>query len=165
MLGSRAKLEGLASLARANSNRIVEWLLKEFRTDTGMDVSKDKMVLQRLKDAAETAKKELSSKPEAEINLPFLTADATGPKHMVKKLSRAQLEKMMEPVVGRALEPLTAPAGFDWRLNIGLLASFGARELMVGTLGVIGPTRMAYDRMIEIVDITSRLVSQALSQK
>src|SRR6267143_2015814 len=70
--------------------RIMEWLIEEFKKDTGLDVSKDKMVLQRLKEAAEKAKIELSTTMETEINLPFLTADQTGPKHLVKKLSRAK---------------------------------------------------------------------------
>ena len=67
----------------------MDWLVAEFKKDTGIDVSKDKMVLQRLKEAAEKAKIELSSVQETEINLPYLTADATGPKHLLKKLSRA----------------------------------------------------------------------------
>src|SRR5213083_1162038 len=70
--------------------RIMEWLIQEFKKDTGLDVSKDKMVLQRLKEAAEKAKIELSATMETEINLPFLTADATGPKHLQIKLSRAK---------------------------------------------------------------------------
>jgi molecular chaperone DnaK len=84
---------------------VMGWLISEFKKDSGIDVSKDKMVLQRLKEAAEKAKIELSTVPETEINLPFLTADQTGPKHMQKKLSRSQLEKMMEATIARALEP------------------------------------------------------------
>jgi molecular chaperone DnaK len=84
---------------------IMDWLIAEFRKDTGMDVSKDKMVLQRLKEAAEKAKIELSSMLETEINLPFLTADQTGPKHLAVKLSRARLEQMVDPLVQRSLEP------------------------------------------------------------
>ncbi|HTJ83477.1 MAG TPA: Hsp70 family protein, partial [Polyangiaceae bacterium] len=78
---------------------VMEWLLAEFKKDTGMDVSNDKMVIQRLKDAAEQAKIELSSVMETEINLPFLTADASGPKHMQIKLSRAKLESLMQDLV------------------------------------------------------------------
>ena len=70
-----------------------------------MDVSKDKMVLQRLKDAAEKAKIELSSVTETEINLPYLTADATGPKHLVKTLSRAKLEQLIDDIIERTMEP------------------------------------------------------------
>jgi molecular chaperone DnaK len=85
--------------------KIMDWLIQEFRAETGIDVSKDKMVLQRLKEASEKAKIELSSTMETEINLPFLTADQTGPKHLVKKLSRAKFEQMCEDLFQRALEP------------------------------------------------------------
>ena len=85
--------------------RIMDWLIAEFRKDTGIDVSKDKMVLQRLREAAEKAKIELSSVQETEINLPFLTADAAGPKHLQMKLNRARLEQLMEDLVKRTIEP------------------------------------------------------------
>ncbi|MHB1844551.1 MAG: molecular chaperone DnaK [Deltaproteobacteria bacterium] len=85
--------------------RIMDWLIAEFKKDTGLDVSKDKMVLQRLKEGAEKAKIELSSMLETEINLPFLTADASGPKHLNVKLTRAKLESMIEELVQRSLEP------------------------------------------------------------
>src|SRR3989441_759010 len=85
--------------------KIMDWLIQEFRAETGIDVSKDKMVLQRLKEASEKAKIELSSTMETEINLPFLTADQTGPKHLVKRLSRAKFEQMCEDLFQRALEP------------------------------------------------------------
>jgi len=85
--------------------RIMEWLIEEFKKDTGLDVSKDKMVLQRLKEAAEKAKIELSATMETEINLPFLTADQTGPKHLVKRLSRAKFEQMCDDLFQRAIEP------------------------------------------------------------
>ncbi|MEM7449532.1 MAG: molecular chaperone DnaK [Myxococcota bacterium] len=84
---------------------IIGYLTEEFRKDSGIDVSKDKMVLQRLKDAAEKAKIELSNKLEATINLPFLTADASGPKHLNIRLTRAKLESMIEDIVERTLEP------------------------------------------------------------
>jgi molecular chaperone DnaK len=84
---------------------VMDWLVAEFKKDTGIDVSKDKMVLQRLRESAEKAKIELSSVQETEINLPYLTADATGPKHLLKKLSRAKFEQMIEPIVMRAIEP------------------------------------------------------------
>ncbi|HEY0706217.1 MAG TPA: molecular chaperone DnaK [Polyangia bacterium] len=86
--------------------RIMDWLIAEFRKDTGLDVGKDKMVLQRLREAAEKAKIELSSVQETEINLPFLTADASGPKHLQIKLSRAKLEQLMEDLVKRSIEPV-----------------------------------------------------------
>ena len=85
--------------------RIMDWLISEFKKDSGIDVSKDKMVLQRLKEAAEKAKIELSSTMETEINLPFLTADQTGPKHLSVKLTRAKFESMIEDFIERSLEP------------------------------------------------------------
>ena len=86
-------------------NRLMDWLVAEFKKDSGIDVSKDKLVLQRLKDAAEKAKIELSSTQETEVNLPYLTADASGPKHLLKKLSRSKFEQMIEDIVARAMEP------------------------------------------------------------
>ncbi|MGB8332277.1 MAG: molecular chaperone DnaK [Polyangiales bacterium] len=85
--------------------RIIEYLVAEFKKDTGIDVGKDKMVLQRLKDAAEKAKIELSTKLETTVNLPFLTADAAGPKHLNIRLTRAKLESMIDDLVKRTLEP------------------------------------------------------------
>tara|TARA_Y100000310_G_C20647838_1_gene797648 strand:- start:202 stop:2067 length:1866 start_codon:yes stop_codon:yes gene_type:complete len=78
---------------------IIEHLLNTFQKDTGMDISKDPSALQRIKEAAEKAKVELSSTVESEINLPFITADATGPKHLVIKITRAKLEQMIEPII------------------------------------------------------------------
>ncbi len=86
-------------------HRIIDYLIAEFKRDQGIDVSKDKMVLQRLKDASEKAKIELSSKLETTVNLPFLTADATGPKHLNLRITRAKLEQMIEDLVQRTLEP------------------------------------------------------------
>ena len=86
-------------------NRLMDWLIAEFKKDSGIDVGKDKMVLQRLKEAAEKAKIELSSVQETEVNLPYLTADSTGPKHLLKKISRAKFEQMIEDIVARAMEP------------------------------------------------------------
>jgi len=86
-------------------NRLMTWLIEEFKKEQTIDVSKDKMVLQRLKEAAEKAKIELSSVQETEINLPFLTADATGPKHLLKKLSRAQFERMIDDIITHTIEP------------------------------------------------------------
>jgi molecular chaperone DnaK len=86
-------------------DRIIHWLLDEFKKDSGIDVGNDKLVMQRLKDAAEKAKIELSQAPETEINLPFLTADASGPKHMQVKLSRAKFESLVADLVERTVEP------------------------------------------------------------
>jgi molecular chaperone DnaK len=85
--------------------RIIDWLVQEFKKETGVDVSKDQMALQRLKEAAEKAKIELSAVLETEINLPFLTADASGPKHMNVKLTRARLEQMTADILDRASGP------------------------------------------------------------
>ncbi len=85
--------------------RIIDWLIQEFKKETGVDVSKDQMALQRLKEAAEKAKIELSTVLETEINLPFLTADASGPKHMNVKLTRARLEQMVADILDRAIGP------------------------------------------------------------
>jgi molecular chaperone DnaK len=84
---------------------IIEWLIAEFKKDQGLDISTDRMVLQRLKEAAEKAKIELSAAPETDINLPFLTADASGAKHLQVKLSRSKFEAMIEPLVRKTLEP------------------------------------------------------------
>jgi molecular chaperone DnaK len=84
---------------------IIDWLVSSFKADTGIDLSADKMVLQRLKDAAEKAKIELSSSQTTSINLPFLTADASGPKHLEMKLNRAQFEQMIDPIIERTLGP------------------------------------------------------------
>ena len=85
--------------------RIVKWLCEEFMKDNGIDLAKDKMALQRLKEAAEKAKHELSGTTETEINLPYITADQTGPKHLVKKLSRAKFEALVSDLVEKTLEP------------------------------------------------------------
>ena len=84
---------------------IMEYLIGEFKKDQGIDVSKDKMVMQRLKEASEKAKIELSSVSETDVNLPFLTADASGPKHMNVKLSRAKFESLVHDLVERSVEP------------------------------------------------------------
>ena len=85
--------------------KILEWLLQEFRQETGIDLRSDNMALQRLRDAAERAKIELSSTMQTEINLPFITADASGPQHLVKPLSRARLEQLVADLVDRTAQP------------------------------------------------------------
>ncbi|MCE3224465.1 MAG: dnaK [Nitrospira sp.] len=85
--------------------RVMDWLVEEFKKDQGIDLRKDRMALQRLKEAAERAKIELSSSQESEINLPFITADASGPKHMVLKLTRAKLEQLVDDLIQRTIEP------------------------------------------------------------
>src|ERR1700676_725908 len=85
--------------------RIIDWLIQEFKRDQGIDVSKDQMALQRLKEAAEKAKIEFSPLLETELNLPFLTADASGPKHLAIKLTRARFEQMVADILERSVEP------------------------------------------------------------
>jgi len=86
--------------------RVIDWIVSEFRKDQGIDLSKDRMALQRLKEAAERAKVELSTTVETEINLPFITADASGPKHLNMKLRRAELEKLADDLFQRTMQPL-----------------------------------------------------------
>src|SRR5437667_2576127 len=85
--------------------RIIDWIIDEFRKDQGIDLSKDKMALQRLKEAAEKAKMELSTLQETEITLPFVTADATGPKHLNLKLTRAKFEALVDDILQRSMGP------------------------------------------------------------
>ena len=85
--------------------RIMDWLVEEFKRDQGIDLRNDRMALQRLKEAAERAKIELSSSQESEINLPFITADSAGPKHLVLKLTRAKLEQLVGDLVQKTIEP------------------------------------------------------------
>lgn len=107
--------EGIVEVKSTNGNthlggddidqRVQDWLVAEFKKDTGIDLSKDKMALQRLKESAEKAKIELSTTMETEINLPFITADASGPKHLLIKLSRAKLEQLMDDLIQKSVEP------------------------------------------------------------
>ena len=83
--------------------RVIDWIVAEFKKDQGIDLGKDKMALQRLKEAAEKAKKELSTTLETEINLPFVTADASGPKHLTLKLTRAKFEQMVDDLLQRTM--------------------------------------------------------------
>ncbi|MEJ2231086.1 MAG: molecular chaperone DnaK [Nitrospirales bacterium] len=85
--------------------RVMDWLVDEFKKDQGIDLRNDRMALQRLKEAAERAKIELSASQETEINLPFITADASGPKHLVLKLTRAKLEQLVNDLIERSIEP------------------------------------------------------------
>jgi molecular chaperone DnaK len=85
---------------------VIGWIIDEFKKDQGIDLHNDKMALQRLKEAAEKAKVELSSAMETEINLPFITADASGPKHLVMKLTRAKFEALAEPILKRLMPPV-----------------------------------------------------------
>ena len=112
--------------------RIIDWLVEEFKKDQGIDLQKDRMALQRLKEAAERAKIELSSSQETEVNLPFITADASGPKHLVLKLTRAKLEQLVDDLISRSIEPCKKALS-----DAGLTASEINEIVLVG-----GMTRM-----------------------
>ena len=120
-------------------NRVIDFLADEFKKEQGINLRTDKLALQRLKEAAEKAKIELSSSKETEINLPFITADATGPKHLVMKLSRAKLESLVDDLVQRTLEPCRAALR-----DAGVTAGEIDEVILVG-----GMTRMP--KVIEIV--------------
>jgi molecular chaperone DnaK len=113
-------------------NILVDYVAKEFKSDTGIDITKDKMALQRVREAAEKAKIELSSTLETELNLPYLSADANGPKHLTMKLNRAKLEELVRPVVERCRKP-TNQAIEDAKLSSEQIDKI----ILVG-----GPTRM-----------------------
>src|SRR6187551_3073693 len=119
--------------------RIISYLADEFKKEQGIDLRNDKLALQRLKEAAEKAKIELSNSKETEINLPFITADASGPKHLVIKLSRAKLEQLVDDLVQRTLEPCRAALK-----DAGLQAGQIEEVILVG-----GMTRMP--KVIEVV--------------
>ncbi|HMO49592.1 MAG TPA: molecular chaperone DnaK [Kiritimatiellia bacterium] len=112
--------------------RIIEWLITEFKKENGIDLSKDPMALQRLKEAAEKAKCELSSSQQTEINLPFITADASGPKHLTMSLSRSKLEQLVDDLIQRSLKPVE-----NCLRDAGLSASQIDEVILVG-----GMTRM-----------------------
>ena len=89
-------------------NRIIDWASSEFKNESGIDIKNDVLALQRLKDAAENAKKELSSAQETEINLPFITADASGPKHFVKKLTRVKFESLIDDLISQTIDKISS---------------------------------------------------------
>ncbi|GAA8166140.1 molecular chaperone DnaK [Helicobacter pylori] len=113
-------------------NRVIDFLASEFKSETGIEIKNDVMALQRLKEAAENAKKELSSAMETEINLPFITADATGPKHLVKKLTRAKFESLTEDLVEETISKIESVIK-----DAGLTKNEISEVVMVG-----GSTRM-----------------------
>ena len=112
--------------------RVIDWLVSEFKKETGVDLSKDRLALQRLREAAEKAKKDLSTSMETEVNLPFITADQTGPKHLMMKLSRAKLESLVEDLIKRTVGPCKKALA-----DAGLSASDINEVVLVG-----GMTRM-----------------------
>src|SRR3990167_5868675 len=87
-------------------NALVDYIAKEFKKDTGIDLKNDKMAMQRVREAAEKAKVELSSTMSTDMNLPFITADQTGPKHLTMTLNRARIEELVQPIIGRCQGPL-----------------------------------------------------------
>ncbi|MGC8523129.1 MAG: molecular chaperone DnaK [Acidibrevibacterium sp.] len=119
--------------------RVIDYLAAEFQREQGIDLRRDKLALQRLKEAAEKAKIELSSSKETEINLPFITADASGPKHLVMKLTRAKLESLVDDLIQRTLEPCRAALR-----DAGVTAGEISEVILVG-----GMTRMP--KVIETV--------------
>ena len=119
--------------------RVIDYLAEEFRKEQGIDLRRDKLALQRLKEAAEKAKIELSASKETEINLPFITADASGPKHLVMKLTRAKLESLVDDLIARTLEPCRAALK-----DAGVTAGEISEVILVG-----GMTRMP--KVIETV--------------
>ena len=114
--------------------RLIDWIAEEFKKDQGIDLTKDRMALQRLKEAAEKAKIELSTTQETEINLPFVTADASGPKHLVLKLSRSKLEQLVGDIIDRSIAPCKQAIK-----DAGVSVSDIKEVLLVG-----GMTRMPY---------------------
>ena len=122
-------------------NTIVDYLLSEFKKENGIDLKSDKLALQRLKEAAEKAKIELSSAEQTDVNLPFITADKTGPKHINLKMTRAKLEALVEDLISRTLQP--CKTAFK---DAGLSASDINEIVMVG-----GMTRMP--KVVETVKI------------
>ena len=132
--------------------RIVDWMIKEFKKDQGIDLSEDRQALQRLREAAEKAKIELSSLQETEINLPFVTADASGPKHLQLKLTRAKFEQMTEDLVERVRGP------FEQALkDAGLSASDLDEVILVG-----GATRMPMIQEL-VQDLTNKAPNKSVN--
>jgi molecular chaperone DnaK len=119
---------------------LVQYLIKEFKADSGLDVSNDKVVMQRLREAAEKAKVELSTTLETEINLPFLTADQNGPKHLMLRLTRARMEELAQPIIERTRQPVRQAMA-----DAGVEAADIAEVILVG-----GSTRIpAVQRLVE----------------
>ena len=120
--------------------RIINWMADDFKKNNGIDLTQDSMALQRLKEAAEKAKKDLSTSMEAEINLPFITADKTGPKHLMMKLSRARFESMVSDLVDKAKEPCRkaladaqlSPSDIDEVILVGGMTRMPLVQKMVG---------------------------------
>jgi len=126
-------------------NRIMDWIISEFRQDTGIDLSKQSDALQRIKEEAEKAKIALSSSQDYEINLPFITADASGPKHIQKKLTRAKLEQLTDELFQRTIKPVKACLG-DAKLS----------ESQINELVLVG----GMTRMPKVIDTARHLIGK-----
>jgi molecular chaperone DnaK len=126
-------------------NKIMDWIIAEFRTETGVDVSKQSDALQRIKEEAEKAKIALSSSQEYEINLPFITADATGPKHIQKKLTRAKLEQLTDDLFERTIRPVKS-----------CLADAKLSESEINELVLVG----GMTRMPKVIDTARKLIGK-----
>lgn len=126
-------------------NRIVDWLIAEFKSDTGMDLSKQPDAMQRLKEEAEKAKKALSSSQQYDINLPFITADASGPKHLSKTLNRAKLEQLCDDLFERTMQPVKA-----------CLADAKLDSAQIDELVLVG----GMTRMPKVVDTARKLINK-----
>jgi len=126
-------------------NKLMDWIIAEFRTETGVDVSKQSDALQRIKEEAEKAKIALSSSQEYEINLPFITADATGPKHIQKKLTRSKLEQLTDDLFERTIRPVKA-----------CLADAKLSESEINELVLVG----GMTRMPKVIDTARKLIGK-----
>ena len=123
---------------------LVRHLVQQFKKESGIDLSNDRMAIQRIREAAEKAKIELSSSLQTEINLPFITADASGAKHINSKMTRAQLESLVEPLINRTVEPVRKAlkdaniAALERQLSdaLGLVVEINDRGRAGGTLGI-----------------------------
>ncbi len=125
--------------------RVINWLADEFRREQGVDLRQDKMALQRLKEAAEKAKKELSSASQTEINLPFITADASGPKHLAVTLTRAKLEQLVDDLIERSATPVSK-----------CLADAGVRPEQIDEVVLVG----GMTRMPSVVAVVKRIFNK-----
>src|SRR5665811_511630 len=114
--------------------RVIDYLVDEFKKESGIDLRKDVLALQRLKDSAEKAKIELSSAQQTEVNLPYITADASGPKHLAVKITRAKLESLVEDLIARTIEPCKIAMK-----DAGVSASDIADVILVGDVGCGNP--------------------------
>ena len=130
--------------------RMIDWMVEEFKKDQGIDLSRDKMSIQRFKEAAEKAKIELSSTMETEINLPFVTADASGPKHLDMKLTRSKFEQLVTEIIDRSIAPCKQAIK-----DAGVNVSDIDEVILVG-----GMTRMPY-----VQDLVTQVLRQRAQQK